>query len=158
MVGGWVQGGWVGGSVGGRPPPPPQGDPELLEAPKAPEKIFWLKTRKKICPITSGGGGRSWGRAEGGGGCQTPTPSGDAELLSKTLGGGGVPGMAGWRSPLTRKHSRNLSESRIRAVQCYDCPTKGDAVADITDARKCSGNCHDAGPLSTTVHEGGGGG
>ena len=24
---------------------------------------------------------------------------------------------------LIRKHSRNLSESRVRAVQCYDCPT-----------------------------------
>ena len=35
--GGWVQGGWVGGAVGGTPPP--SGDPELLEAPK---KIFGL--------------------------------------------------------------------------------------------------------------------
>ena len=37
MVGEGVQGGWVGGAVGG---PPPPGDPELLEAPK---KFFWPK-------------------------------------------------------------------------------------------------------------------
>ena len=28
------------------------------------------------------------------------------------------------RSSLTRRHSKNLSESRIRAVQCYDCPRR----------------------------------
>ena len=41
LKGGGVQGGWVGGWVGlwgGTPPPP--GDPELLEAPKAPKKFF----------------------------------------------------------------------------------------------------------------------
>ena len=37
LKGGGVQGGWVGGAVGGTPPPP--GDPELLEAPK---KFFGL--------------------------------------------------------------------------------------------------------------------
>ena len=37
-IGGWVQGGSVGGAVGG-PPPPSAGDPELLEAPK---KFFGL--------------------------------------------------------------------------------------------------------------------
>ena len=36
----------------------------------------------------------------------------------------GVRAMASWRSLLTTTHSRNLSESRIRAVQCYECPTK----------------------------------
>ena len=52
----------MGGAVGGTPPP--SGDPELLEAPKAPKKTFglnflapernfdWLKTWRKICPIT----------------------------------------------------------------------------------------------------------
>ena len=52
--------------------------------PKAPEKIFdWLKTQRKICPITEKGGGVRGG----GGGCQTPPPpAGDAELLGKTLG------------------------------------------------------------------------
>ena len=28
-----------------------------------------------------------------------------------------------WQRPLTERHSRELSESGIRAVQCYDCPT-----------------------------------
>ena len=28
-----------------------------------------------------------------------------------------------WQSPLTRWYSRELSESGIRAVLCYDCPT-----------------------------------
>ena len=46
-----AQGGWVVGAVGGTLPP--AGDPELLEAPQAPEKIFdWLKIWRKICPIT----------------------------------------------------------------------------------------------------------
>ena len=40
LRGGGVQGGWMGGAVGGDPPPP--GDPELLEAPKAPKKLFGL--------------------------------------------------------------------------------------------------------------------
>ena len=31
--------------------------------------------------------------------------------------------MASWRSVLTRRHSGNLSRSRIRALQCYNCPT-----------------------------------
>ena len=31
--------------------------------------------------------------------------------------------MASWQSPLTGWHSRRLSESRIRSVHCYDCPT-----------------------------------
>jgi hypothetical protein len=31
--------------------------------------------------------------------------------------------MMSCRSLLTRRHSSNLSESGIRAVQCYDCPT-----------------------------------
>ena len=39
-------------------------------------------------------------------------------------GGGGVQAKASWQSLLTRRHSRNLSESRIRAVRCYDCPTR----------------------------------
>ena len=34
-------------------------------------------------------------------------------------GGGGVQAMISCRSSLTRRHSRNLSESRIRAAQCY---------------------------------------
>ena len=37
---------------------------------------------------------------------------------------GGVPATASWQSPLTRRHSSNLSESRFRAVQCYDYRTK----------------------------------
>jgi hypothetical protein len=40
----------------------------------------------------------------------------------------GVQAMASWRSLLTMRHSRNLSESRIRAVQCYDCPAIRAAV------------------------------
>ena len=32
--------------------------------------------------------------------------------------------MMSCRSLLITRHSRNLSESRIRAAQCYDCPTK----------------------------------
>ena len=32
--------------------------------------------------------------------------------------------MISCRSLLIRRHSRNLSESRIRAVRCYDCPTR----------------------------------
>jgi hypothetical protein len=44
--------------------------------------------------------------------------------LTQPCGGGGVQTMASRRSPLTRRHGRNLSESRIRAVQCYDCPTR----------------------------------
>ena len=49
-------GGWAGFSLkGGRgvsgAVPPPSGDPELLEAPKAPE-IDWPKTWIKIGPIT----------------------------------------------------------------------------------------------------------
>ena len=39
----------------------------------------------------------------------------------------GVQAMASRRSPLTRRHLRNLSESRVRAIQCYDCPD-GDVV------------------------------
>ena len=39
------------------------------------------------------------------------------------LGGGGQ-AMISCRSLLIRRHSRNLSESRIRAIQCYDCPTR----------------------------------
>ena len=35
-----LQGGWVGGALGGTLPP--AGDPELLEAPKAPKKFFGL--------------------------------------------------------------------------------------------------------------------
>ena len=35
-----------------------------------------------------------------------------------------APAMASWRARLTRKHSKNLSESRIRGVQCYNCPTR----------------------------------
>ena len=41
VVGGGVQGGGVGGGCGGDPPPP-SGDPELLEAPKAAKKFFGL--------------------------------------------------------------------------------------------------------------------
>ena len=63
--GGPKEGGGGGGGWGGNPPP--AGDPELLEAPKAPKKSFglnclasktaekifdWPKTRRKICPIT----------------------------------------------------------------------------------------------------------
>ena len=40
------------------------------------------------------------------------------------LGGEEVQAMVSWRSPLTRWHSRELSYSRIRAVQHYHCPTK----------------------------------
>ena len=51
----------------GGTPPPPSGDPELLEAPRAPNKFFglnclgpkapeknfdWPKAWRKICPIT----------------------------------------------------------------------------------------------------------
>jgi hypothetical protein len=30
---------------------------------------------------------------------------------------------ASWQSPLTKRYSREFTESGIRAVQCYDCPT-----------------------------------
>ena len=63
--------------------------------------------------------------------------------------GGGVQAMASWRSPLTRRHWINLSESRIKAVQCYDCPMKRCGSGHNmqwrqaeSDTRKCSGNCH----------------
>ena len=36
----------------------------------------------------------------------------------------GVQATVSWQSPLTTTHSRKLSKSRIRAVQCYDCPTR----------------------------------
>ena len=36
--------------------------------------------------------------------------------------GEGLQDMASWRSLLTRRHSRNLSESRTRATQCYPVP------------------------------------
>ena len=42
---------------------------------------------------------------------------------SRSCGGGGGQAMMNCRSLLIRRHSRNLSESRTRAVQCYDCPT-----------------------------------
>ena len=38
------------------------------------------------------------------------------------LGGGVSQAMISCRSLLIRTHPRNLSGSRIRAVQCYDCP------------------------------------
>ena len=54
-----------------------------------------------------------------------------------------------WQSPLTRRYSRELSESGIRAVQCYDCPTApcgsghGTQVGQAkSETIKCSGNCH----------------
>ena len=46
--------------------------------------------------------------------------------------GGGVQTMASWRSPLTRKHLRNLSESRIRAVIDATIVPQGDVVVDMT--------------------------
>ena len=55
------------------------------------------------------------------------TCNGDSEAQLEArlfFGGRGVQAMASWRSPLTRMHLRNLSRSRIRAVQCYDCPKK----------------------------------
>ena len=39
--------------------------------------------------------------------------------------------MASWRRPLTRRHSRNLPESRFRGVQCYGGP-QGDVRGDMT--------------------------
>ena len=36
--------------------------------------------------------------------------------------GGGVQVMVSWRSSVTRWHWRDLSKSRIRAAQCYNCP------------------------------------
>ena len=41
-----------------------------------------------------------------------------SRVLIFFLGGGG-PATASWRSPLTKRRWRNLSESRIRAVQYY---------------------------------------
>ena len=38
--------------------------------------------------------------------------------------GWGRSGHSKRQSPLTTRHLRNLPESRIRAVQCYDCPTR----------------------------------
>ena len=35
-----------------------------------------------------------------------------------------VQAMVSWQSPLTRWYSRKLSESRVRAVLCYGCPTE----------------------------------
>ena len=93
--GGWGGGLVVGGSKRGGGgvwgDPHLSGDPELLEAPKAFEQIFWpkltcakgarenfdwLKTRRNLCPITQEGGG-----SEGGGWGVSDPP----ELLSKTL-------------------------------------------------------------------------
>ena len=44
--------------------------------------------------------------------------------FSHFLWGGVVPAMANWRSSLTGRHRRNISESRISAVRCYGCPTR----------------------------------
>ena len=47
-------------------------------------------------------------------------------------GGGGVRSwQAGEARSVSKRHSRNLSESRITAVRCYDCPTNN-VVADMT--------------------------
>ena len=88
--GGGVRGGG-GGGCGGTPPV----DPELLEACRT---IFWPKLTcakgEKFAQSLKGGGVRG----RGGGGCQTPPE--DAELLSKTRGGGASAGKSlGMRCP-----------------------------------------------------------
>ena len=36
---------------------------------------------------------------------------------------GGARTLGSWQSPLTRRYSREFSESGVRTVQCYGCPT-----------------------------------
>ena len=44
-----------------------------------------------------------------------------------------VPATANWRSPHSRGHPRNLSEPRVRAVQCYDCRVVADGLILIPE-------------------------
>ena len=88
--------GGVGGAVGGTPP---SGDPELLEAPKAPKNVFWpkltcaegarenfdwLQTRRKILPnhLRRGGGVGRWVRGGWGGVRPLPPTPPPPEMLS----------------------------------------------------------------------------
>ena len=81
--------------------------------------------------------------SSGGAGLSRPVSSsvGSFFFLVQTL--------ASWQSPLTRWDSGDLSESGIRTVQCYDCPTAqcssghGTLVGQAkSETRRCSGNCH----------------
>ena len=67
----------------------------------------------------------------------------------RTMGFFWVQTLAGWQSPLTRRHSREFSESDIRAAQCYDCPTAQCGSGHDTEVgqaesetRRCSAKCH----------------
>ena len=66
--------------------------------------------------------------------------------------------LASWQNPLTRSDSRELSESGIRAVQYYDCPTAPCGSGHDPEAGRaesqtinCSGKCHARGHPSVLL-------